>query len=290
MSTLVREGAPPVGNGAAQERRFRRIASAFAHYREVGSGAHELLRKVAHTQDPFFRVSLFGGHQVRKETEAYEAGLHMARLLDAERMDILHGGGPGIMEAAGINVTNGSPVGKGIPTISIAVQLGFVDQLQLDRHHLSFQALGFEDRLKIFYMLSGGGICMKGCKGTKLEAAYFEQISQKVAIAHRAARSKAGITDPEEFLPTEGLPEEQYLYTPHPFARLGYIPKIYYVGEHWAPQREQDQIFHDADLLRAEDQALSVFVKTPEEAIAGLSNDRLKFRQILRHYGIEPLN
>lgn len=277
----------PAKNGNARRERFGRLQKAFAHYRQAALGGNALIDEFSRAREYFFRVSLFGSHRKSASDPSYIAAHHCAQVLDENDIDVLHGGGPGIMDAAGNGSTDR---GNGRKAISISVSMGFVDQGLSGAFDLNLDAADFGDRLKIFYMLSAAAVCFVGGRGTDLERAYFAQRSQKARIAHHVARKAAGITDPSAFLAREQLPSDEYLYGPNPWIRLGFFPKVYMVGRCWGPVQQLDENFETEETIYPEDRPLQVFVESVDEAIAGLLQDRERWRQVLRHYDVEPMN
>ena len=64
-------------------------------------------------EDRFYRVCIFGSARIKPETEQYAEVFELARYLSWEGIDVLTGGGPGLMEAANMGAygNDGKSVG-----------------------------------------------------------------------------------------------------------------------------------------------------------------------------------
>ena len=256
--------------------RFRRLTLGHQFAHESALLTQRLRDSViAELQKDFYRVAIFGGHLVDRESESYSLAFEMARLLGEESIDALYGGGPGVMEAvpSGIGESGGS-------SIAISVSMGFVDQTNTEMHHLEFTSANYGERLEWFYGLAADCVCLDGGFGTNLEGNYFLQISQKAELAHRLDRN----------LTESGRPRRDLLYTANPWVSLGHVPKVVYVGEMWKPQQIQLEAFIAAGTIRPEDAELAIFVKSPAEALDVLQLRRASWRERLVASGRVPRN
>jgi len=141
------------------------------------------LRKL--DEDRFYRVCIFGSARIKPETEQYAEVFELARYLSWEGIDVLTGGGPGLMEAANM----GSRLGreeKKTKNLSygLTIQLDFEPEpnkhLDIKRHHHKFSS-----RLDDFIRLSNSVVCTPGGIGTLLE---FFFVWQLIQVKHATPR------------------------------------------------------------------------------------------------------
>ncbi len=256
--------------------RFRRLTLGHQFAHESALLTQRLRDSViAELQKDFYRVAIFGGHLVDRESVSYSVAIEMARLLGEESIDALYGGGPGVMEAVpnGIRESGGG-------SIAISVSMGFVDQVNTEMHHLEFSSANYGERLDWFYGLAADCVCLDGGFGTNLEGNYFLQISQKVQLAHNL-RENSG---------ESASPGREFLYTANPWVALGHVPKVLYVGRIWESQRVQLEAFVEAGTIRPEDAELAIFVDAPKAALAVLQSRRAEWRERLVSSGRVPRN
>jgi uncharacterized protein (TIGR00730 family) len=143
---------------------------------------HELLQL---DSDRFYRVCIFGSARIKPESKEYEEVFNLARYLAWEGIDILTGGGPGLMEAA----NKGAKLGKEEKnskslSFGISIELDFEPEpnhhLDVKRHHHKFSS-----RLDDFMRLSDAIICTPGGIGTLLELYFSWQLIQVKHIGMR---------------------------------------------------------------------------------------------------------
>lgn len=133
----------------------------------------------------FYRVCIFGSARIKPETEHYKTVFSLARYLAWEGIDILTGGGPGLMEAANKGAKLGKTEKK-TKTLSfgISIELDFEPEpnkhLDVKRHHHKFSS-----RLDDFMRLSNAIIVTPGGIGTVLELFFSWQLIQ---VRHISAR------------------------------------------------------------------------------------------------------
>ncbi len=123
-----------------------------------------------------FRVVVFGSARIKKEDERYKWTYDLAKKVAKHDIDIVTGGGPGIMEAANAGHHAGRN-GNHCHSIGITVKLPFEENINahLDvRKH--FQR--FSNRLDQFMVLSDVVVVMPGGVGTCLEFFYTWQLTQ----------------------------------------------------------------------------------------------------------------
>ena len=133
----------------------------------------------------FYRVCIFGSARIKPDSKEYDDVFTLARYLAWEGIDILTGGGPGLMEAA----NKGGTMGRGEKnskslSFGLSVELPYEpdDNKHLDvkRHHLRFSS-----RLDDFMRLSHAVIATPGGIGTLLEVFFTWQLLQVKHISPR---------------------------------------------------------------------------------------------------------
>lgn len=141
------------------------------------------LRKL--DEDRFYRTCIFGSARIKPDTKQYSEVFSLARYLAWEGIDVLTGGGPGLMEAA----NKGAKLGreeKKTKSLSygLSIQLEFEPEpnrhLDIKRHHHKFSS-----RLDDFMRLSHSVVCTPGGIGTLLE---FFFVWQLIQVKHATPR------------------------------------------------------------------------------------------------------
>ncbi len=136
-------------------------------------------------QNRFFRVCIFGSARTKPKTPEYESVFQLARMLAWEGVDILTGGGPGLMEAA----NGGAKLGqqeKNSKSLSfgLSIQLDTEPKpnkhLDINRHHQKFSS-----RLDDFMRLSHAVVVTPGGVGTLLELFFSWQLVQRKHMSMR---------------------------------------------------------------------------------------------------------
>lgn len=136
--------------------------------------------------DPrFYRVCIFGSARIKPDDIEYQEVYQLARLLAWESIDVLTGGGPGLMEAA----NKGATLGRGEKntksmSYGLSIELEWEPEpnshLDVKRHHHRFSS-----RLDDFMRLSNAVIATPGGIGTLLEVYFAWQLIQ---VKHLPAR------------------------------------------------------------------------------------------------------
>src|SRR5437868_13802633 len=123
-----------------------------------------------------YRVSIFGSSRIRRGDPIYEEVKSLSYELARMGVDIVTGGGPGLMEAANSGATEGQVESKA-RSFGLAIHLPteeaanpFVDKV--------FRHRTFFSRLHHFVRLSSAFIVMPGCSGTALELFMVWQLLQ----------------------------------------------------------------------------------------------------------------
>lgn len=136
-------------------------------------------------ENRFYRVCIFGSARIKPETPSYEQAFELSRKLAWRGIDILTGGGPGLMEAAnkgamlGREEKNTKSLSYGL-SISLAWEPEPNHHLDVKRHHHRFSS-----RLDDFMRLSHAVICTPGGVGTMLELFFAWQVIQVGHISKR---------------------------------------------------------------------------------------------------------
>lgn len=137
------------------------------------------------TDHRFYRTCIFGSARIKPDTKLYKDVSNLARFLAWEGIDVLTGGGPGLMEAA----NHGAAVGKQEKktrsmSYGLSIELPFEpdanSHLDVKRHHHKFSS-----RLDDFMRLSHSIIVTPGGIGTALELFFAWQLIQVKHIEMR---------------------------------------------------------------------------------------------------------
>ncbi|RME31200.1 LOG family protein [Candidatus Woesearchaeota archaeon] len=123
-----------------------------------------------------YRVTIFGSARITQGDPRWALVYSIAKMLAEERIDVVTGGGPGLMEAA----SAGHHVGrkeKGLQSIGLRIALPFEEK---DSFHLDIKQefKRFSARLDKFMELSNAVIVAPGGIGTMLELFYAWQLVQ----------------------------------------------------------------------------------------------------------------
>lgn len=129
-------------------------------------------------ENRFYRVCIFGSARIKPDTAIYNQVYQLARYLSWESIDILTGGGPGLMEAANKGAQLGQEEKKTRSlSFGLSIQLEWEPEpnmhLDVKRHHMRFSS-----RLDDFMRLSHAIICTPGGIGTILELFFAWQLIQ----------------------------------------------------------------------------------------------------------------
>lgn len=171
-----------IGKGSRGERRKHLDERLRLLYQRAMLIENEL-RKL--DEDRFYRVCIFGSARIKPDTKQYADCFALARYFGWEGIDVLTGGGPGLMEAAnkGARLGREEKQSKSL-SYGLSIQLEFEPEpnrhLDIKRHHHKFSS-----RLDDFIRLSHSVVCTPGGIGTLLE---FFFVWQLIQVKHTTPR------------------------------------------------------------------------------------------------------
>lgn len=127
-----------------------------------------------------FRVCIFGSARLRRRDHTWQTVFRLAKALAAMGIDIVTGGGPGLMEAANFGVreaTKGAAAGH---AMGYGLPLDIPNLREPANNHLDIKSAHqrFSTRLDEFMRLSHAVIVAPGGIGTLLELMYVWQLVQ----------------------------------------------------------------------------------------------------------------
>jgi uncharacterized protein (TIGR00730 family) len=130
-----------------------------------------------------YRVSIFGSARIRPQDPAYHAVFKLAQSLSERGIDVVTGGGPGLMEAA----NRGVSASKRRRSKSYGLPLDLPSLTEPPNRHLDFKSAHkrFSSRLDEFMRLSHAVVVAPGGIGTLLELMYVWQLLQLDAVEPR---------------------------------------------------------------------------------------------------------
>ena len=126
----------------------------------------------------FFRVCIFGSARIKPEDSIYKLTKDLGYLLGKEGIDVLTGGGPGLMDAANQGVIQGKKdSGSKSRSFGLTIELNQFEEtmphLEVKLHHKRFSS-----RLDDFMRLSHAIVVVQGGIGTILELFFSWQLLQ----------------------------------------------------------------------------------------------------------------
>ncbi|MGD1909063.1 MAG: LOG family protein [Leptolyngbyaceae cyanobacterium] len=128
-----------------------------------------------------FRVVIFGSARLKPGDSIYEQVRRLARLLGREGMDVVTGGGPGLMEAANLGHREGreDPASMDSTTKSYGLNIKLPFEEAANPHvDIKRDFERFSKRLDHFMHLANAVVVAPGGVGTLLELAYTWQLLQ----------------------------------------------------------------------------------------------------------------
>ena len=129
----------------------------------------------------FYRVSIFGSARIESKSPNYQNVYQLAYELSSLGVDIVTGGGPGLMDAANKGAKDGGKRTKsiGLP-IDLPLEISPNSHLDIKRNHRRFSS-----RLDEFMRISHAVVVTPGGIGTLLELLFTWQLIQVKHIKPR---------------------------------------------------------------------------------------------------------
>ena len=141
----------------------------------------DLDKLVTEIGSDYFRVSIFGSARIKPETDEYKQVYKLAKQLVKNKVDIVTGGGPGLMEAANLGAKDVKSKSKSFGLhIDLPFETSPNKHLDITYHHKRFSS-----RLDEFMRISHAVIVTPGGIGTVLELLYTWQLIQVNHISKR---------------------------------------------------------------------------------------------------------
>ena len=141
----------------------------------------DLDKLVTEIGSDYFRVSIFGSARIKPETDEYIQVYKLAKQLVKNKVDIVTGGGPGLMEAANLGAKDVKSKSKSFGLhIDLPFETSPNEHLDITYHHKRFSS-----RLDEFMRISHAVIVTPGGIGTVLELLYTWQLIQVNHISKR---------------------------------------------------------------------------------------------------------
>lgn len=133
-------------------------------------------KKEIHIDPNHFRVAIFGSARIKPNDPRYNQIYSLARMIAADGMDVVTGGGPGLMEAANKGHREGRK-SKKVHSLGLNIMLPMEQEAN---KHLDVQKdfNRFSNRLDYFMQLSNVVVVAPGGIGTILELLYTWQLMQ----------------------------------------------------------------------------------------------------------------
>ena len=129
-----------------------------------------------------FRVTIFGSARAKRGNDEYKQIYTLAKMLGEKNIEIITGGGPGIMEAASRGHKKGRK-NKKVHTIGLNIKLPFEQKIN-KAVDISKTFKHFSERLDNFMLLSNVIVVAPGGVGTLLELFYTWQLVQVKQICN----------------------------------------------------------------------------------------------------------
>ena len=137
-------------------------------------GGNRTIKKELEEKD--FRVAIFGSARIKKNDSTYKQVRTLAKMLGERGIDIVTGGGPGIMQAANEGHRKGR---KNKRTHSIGLSIKLSKEQRANKYiDLLKEFSRFSNRLDNFMLLSNAIVVAPGGVGTLLEFFYTWQLVQ----------------------------------------------------------------------------------------------------------------
>lgn len=212
----------------------------------------------------WFRSAVFGSARLGPVSQDYQDARWLSRFLAEQGIDVVTGGGPGIMEAAHVGANEGNQR-------SYSCSLKLPKEKSNGLAHLDFESEDFATRLQIFGILCCSYVCVAGGFGTDLERAW---VAQHIQILKDMG----------------GIHTHPGLYPKNPSVRLGFKPTLTLVGDPWKAVNGMLDHMERQKTINPEDRSIFRVVDTVREAAVLVLEDRVAWREQLAIHGAEPKN
>jgi uncharacterized protein (TIGR00730 family) len=127
----------------------------------------------------YFRVAIFGSARIKKHDSRYALVFDLAKEIATEGIDIVTGGGPGLMDAANRGHHAGRRHNRQNKPYSIGLTINLPKEQKTSPHlDLRENFSEFSKRLDKFTLLSNAVVVTPGGVGTTLEFLYVWQLVQ----------------------------------------------------------------------------------------------------------------
>ena len=123
-----------------------------------------------------FRVAIFGSARIEKDDSVYNEVYSLARLIAEAGMDIVTGGGPGLMDAASAGYHVGR-MNEKAHSVGLRINLP-MEEFEASHLNIKKEFNLFSNRLESFMKLSKVVVVAPGGIGTMLELYYTWQLLQ----------------------------------------------------------------------------------------------------------------
>jgi uncharacterized protein (TIGR00730 family) len=194
------------------------------------------LRAVENTN---FRVCLFGSARITASDPLYHTVFALSRGLAEHGMDVITGGGPGLMEAANAGVRAARhEVSR---SYGLTLDVPSIDEAANPHLDIKSSHKRFSSRLDEFVRLSHGVVVAPGGIGTLLELMYVWQLLQ-VGMIERRPVVLLGAVFWNGFLRwVAGMPAGCGYLSPHDLDYLQVADSVDEVVQHMAREQQQYQ-------------------------------------------------
>ncbi len=176
---------------ALKQKRVRKVLT--SKIRQLYDIVADIDGLLTEMETEFYRVCIFGSARIGSDSAIYQQVEKLAEALSRLGVDIVTGGGPGLMEAANKGAKAGS---QGAWSIGLPIELPFESDAN---SHLDVksQHRRFSSRLDEFMRLSHAVIIVPGGIGTLLELFYTWQLMQ---VNHIKPRPLVLLADDDSWL------------------------------------------------------------------------------------------
>jgi uncharacterized protein (TIGR00730 family) len=164
---------------AIKEKKIRKFLS--KKIQQLNDIVADLDTMVTELGTEFYRVSIFGSARIKPNSTYYKIVHDLAFALSSRGVDIVTGGGPGLMEAANLGAKTGSNQSR---SFGLSIELPY--EADANSHlDVKYQHRRFSSRLDEFMRISHAVVVTPGGIGTLLELFYTWQLMQVGHITRR---------------------------------------------------------------------------------------------------------